>query len=216
VAYPSEWSSAEGEPSHRKLVVGLREARIAQLRSQFEAIERDDPDYVLISAEGLDHLQQSALELMKTLIGGHPVTVIFYCRRWSELLPSLWQERVKHGHDETFPEFFSINVNDPFESIVMNFARRLDIYSTVFGRETIKLVSYSNLCDAGIDLAEHFFEAFLPQHRPLIDGLPDLPVARPNQSLPLLDIEVIRALRVRLESQSERPSRRVSSMTEAA
>ncbi len=194
VAYPSEWSSAAGEPSHRKLVVGLREARIAQLRSQFEAIERDDPAHVLISAEGISHLEQSALELLNALIHGQPVTVMFYCRRWSELLPSLWQERVKHGHNETFPEFFSINAGDPLKSIVMNFARRLDIYAKVFGRENIRLVSYSNLCDAGIDLAEHFFDSFLPRHRSLIDDLPDLPVARPNQSLPPLDIEVIRAL----------------------
>jgi hypothetical protein len=194
VVYPSEWSSAEGEPSHRKLVVGLREAHVAQLRSQFEAIERDDPDDVLISAEGIGHLQPPALELLKTLMRAQPVTVIFYCRRWSELLPSLWQERVKHGHDETFPEFFSINASDPFESIEMNFTRRLDAYAKVFGRENIRLVSYNNLCDAGIDLAEHFFDCFLPQHRSLIDGLPHLPVARPNQSLPPLDIEVIRAL----------------------
>jgi hypothetical protein len=194
VAYPGEWSSAEGEPSHRKLVVGLREAHVAQLRSQFEAIERTDPDYVLISAEGLNHLQQPALELLKTLIGGHPVTVLFYCRRWSELLPSRWQEEVKHGHDETFPEFLSIHAIDPFESSVLNFARRLDIYSNVFGRENIKVVSYSNLCDAGIDLAEHFFAAFLPQHRSLLDGLPELPIARPNQSWPPLKVEVIRAL----------------------
>jgi hypothetical protein len=125
---------------------------------------------------------------------GHPVTVVFYCRRWSELLPSLWQERVKHGHDETFPEFHSVNAGDPFESPVMNFARRLDIYADVFGRENINLVSYSNVCDDGVDLAEHFFDRFLPDHRSLIDGLPGLPNARPNRSLPPLEVEVIRAL----------------------
>jgi hypothetical protein len=194
VAYPLEWSSAEGEPSHRKLVVGLREARVGELRSQFEAIERNAPDFVLISAEGINHLDRLALELLKTLVGGHPVSIIFYCRRWSELLPSLWQEEVKHGYDKTFPELFSSNLADPFDSDIMNFARRLEIYSAVFGRENIRLVSYSNLCDAGADLAEHFFDTFLPQHRSLIDDLPDLSVARPNRSLAPLEVEVVRAL----------------------
>jgi hypothetical protein len=50
------------------------------------------------------------------------------------------------------------------------------------------------LCDDNIDLAGHFFDTFLPRHRPLIDDLPELLAARPNQSLPLLDVEVIRAL----------------------
>jgi hypothetical protein len=194
VVYPIEWSSSEHEPSHRKLMVALREARIAQLKSQFETIERNDPEYVLISAEGLNHLQQPALELLRTLVGSHPVTVIFYCRRWSELLPSLWQEKIKFGYDETFPEFFADNVSDPSESPIMNFAHRLDVYARVFGRDNIRLISYSNLRDNGIDLAEHFFDVFLPRHRSLIDGLPDLAVAWPNQSFPPLVIEVIRAL----------------------
>jgi hypothetical protein len=194
VAYPIAWSSADTEPSHRKLVVALREGRTDQLRSEFDRIERDDPEYVLISAEGLNHLQEPALALLKTLTRGQPVTVIFYCRRWSDLLPSLWQEKIKHGYDETFPEFFSLNLNDPSASPIMNFALRLEIYSKLFGRDNLRLVSYSDLCDDGIDLAGHFFDALIPQHRPLIDDLPDLPIARPNQSLPPREVELIRAL----------------------
>ena len=194
VTYPTEWSSAESEPSHRKLVVGLREKRAVQLRSQFDLVEQNNPEYVLISAEGINNLERSSLELLKALLGRNPVTIIFYCRRWSELLPSLWQEKIKHGYDETFPEFFSINFSDPFESLIMNFAKRLKVYIDIFERENVKLVSYNNLCDDNIDLAGHFFDIFLPRHRPLIDDLPELAAARPNQSLPPLDVEVIRAL----------------------
>jgi hypothetical protein len=194
VIYPAEWSSTEDEPSHRKLVIGLREGHVGQLQSQFERIERSGPECVLISAEGINQLEPSALRLLKTLTHGHPISVMFYCRRWSELLPSLWQEKVKHGHDETFAEFFSANMSDPFNSPVLNFARRLDIYVDIFGRKNIKLVSYSNVCDSTIDLAGHFFDSFLPKHRSLLDDSPNLKVARPNQSLPPLDIEVIRAL----------------------
>ncbi len=192
--YPTDWSSSETEPSHRKLMVGLQKAHVAELSAQFEAIERAKPESVLISGEGLNLLESGPIELLKTLLGSNPVTIIFYCRRWSELLPSLWQEKVKHGHDETFPEFLADHATDPFASPVINFAKRLGLYASVFGRRNIALVSYSNLCDDGIDLAEHFFHCFLPRHRRLVDGLPAMAATRPNRSLPPIEVEVIRAL----------------------
>lgn len=194
VAYPTVWNASQTLPSHRGLMIGLREAHVDRLRSQFEAIERDDPDYVLISAEGLSLLDAPAITLLKTLVGSNPVTIVFYCRRWSELLPSLWQEKVKHGHHATFPEFLKDETTDPFASQAMNFAKRLDIYSSIFGRKSIKLVSYSNLGDDEVDLASHFFECFLPQHRRLFDDCPRPLATRPNQSLPPRETEVIRAL----------------------
>ena len=175
-------------------MVGLRDAHVDRLKSQFEAIERDDPDYVLISAEDLSLLETPAVGLLKTLVGGNSLTVVFYCRRWSELLPSLWQEKVKHGYHATFPEFLNDETTDPFASEVMNFAKRLDIYSSIFGRESVKLVSYSNVCDDEVDLASHFFECFLPQHRRLFDDCPRPSASRPNQSFPPRETEVIRAL----------------------
>src|SRR5208337_3002789 len=99
-----------------------------------------------------------------------------------------------HGYDETFPEFFSANIGDPLASHVMNFAYSLDKYSSAFGKENIRIVSYSNVCDDELDLAEHFFDTFLPQHRSVLDGLPPIANARPNQSFPVLDIEMIRVL----------------------
>jgi hypothetical protein len=205
VVYPAEWSSTETEPSHRKLMIALRDGHVGQLKSQFETIDRDEPDYVLISGEGINLLEQPALELFKTLVGGHSVTIIFYCRRWSELLPSFWQEEVKHGSDETFPEFFAHKATDPFDSTTMNFGKRLRLYADVFGRKNIRLVSYSNLSDEGIDIAKHFFDSFLPHHRALIDGLPALPLDRPNRSFPVFDVEAIRALNFIHKNNGELP-----------
>ncbi len=193
VAYPTMWNASQTDPSHRGLMVGLRDGQLAQLTVQFAAIERDRPDYVLISGEGLNLLEPSAIDLLKALVGDNSVTIIFYCRRWSELLPSLWQEKVKHGADTTLPEFLHDEAGDPFASPAMNFARRLDIYAKIFGRQSIKLLSYSNISDERVDLAKHFFDCFLPQQRQLLDD-PYLAEDRPNQSFPTREVEVVRAL----------------------
>ena len=194
VIYPAELSASKREPSHRKLFLDIRASNISYLRFVFEQIAHKGAEHVLISAEDLNHLEPQELGSLREAIDGGPATIIFYCRRWSELLPSLWQERVKHGYDETFPEFFAANISDPLASPVMNFAYSLDKYASVFGKENIRVVSYSNVCDDKLDLAEHFFDAFLPQHRAVLDGLPPLANAWPNHSFAAVDIEVIRVL----------------------
>lgn len=194
VAYPAIWSSAGNEPSHRKLVVALREARSADLRAQFDAMVSDKPEHVLISAEGISHLEQPALELLASLMQGRRVTLVFYVRRWSELLPSLWQERVKHGADETFPQFLAMHLADPIASATLNLTHALNRYAALFGRTSLVIVSYSNVCDSGLDLAEHFLATFLPEHTDILSEVPQLPNPKPNRSLPARDIELIRAL----------------------
>jgi hypothetical protein len=194
VAYPTEWSAGPRLPSHLKLCLDIRAANVSSLSSTFEQIARSGVEDVLISAEDLNGLEQKELGYLREALGGDQAMVIFYCRRWSELLPSLWQERVKHGFDETFPEFLAGHISDPLGSPVLNFAYALDKYARAFGRENVRIVSYSNVCDDELDLAEHFFDTFLPKHRAVLDGLPPMANARPNPSLPMLDIEVIRAL----------------------
>jgi hypothetical protein len=194
VAYPIEWSVGPSSPSHRKLFLDIRAANVSHLSSMFEQIARSGVEDVLISAEDLNHLEEKELGYLREALGGDQAVVIFYCRRWSELLPSLWQERVKHGLDETFPEFFATHISKPLASPVLNFAYALNKYARAFGRENVRIVSYSNVCDDRLDLAEHFFDTFLPKHRAVLDGLPPMADARPNTSLPMVDIEVMRAL----------------------
>jgi hypothetical protein len=194
VAYPAEWSAGPRLPSHLKLCVDIRAANVSYLSSMFEQIARSGVEDVLISAEDLNSLEEKELGYLREALGGDQAVVIFYCRRWSELLPSLWQERVKHGFDETFPEFVAFHIRNPLDSRLLNFAFALDKYARVFGRENVRIVSYSNVCDDGLDLAEHFFDTFLPKHRAVLDGLLPMANARPNTSLPMLEIEVMRGL----------------------
>jgi len=61
----------------------------------------------------------------------------------------------------------------------------------VFGAANVRVVSYSNVTDSQLDLAEHFAATFLPA---LPGGLPAASEARPNASLAATDIEMIRVL----------------------
>lgn len=190
--FPAEWCASVWNPSHVGLVEGLRTRQYEALRSVFEGF--GDAELVLLSAEDLSHLEQAEVEALAELINGHPTTVIFYCRRWSELLPSIWQERVKHGHYDTLAEYYSANINDPYTSPVVNFSLVLRRYAQVFGQKNIKIVSYSNLDDAGIEIAEHFFTTFMAMQIDILERLPPLANARPNRSLPLVESEIIRVL----------------------
>ena len=66
-----------------------------------------------------------------------------------------------------------------------------DVCARVFGRESLRLVSYSNLRQQKVDLAEHFFKTFLGWDQP-ISVPPGL--VQSNVSPDLFDTEIIRAL----------------------
>jgi hypothetical protein len=104
---------------------------------------------------------------------------------------------VKHGDADAFPDFAAPHLAGPVASHLLNFAHALNRYAAVFGRSNLAIVSYSELCDRGIDLAEHFMANFLPRHRQILAGLPPLADPRPNRSLPTRDIEIVRALNAR-------------------
>lgn len=194
VLFPEVWSASEAMPSQLKLVVALRTGDTAMLRATRDAVLAQRPDTVLVSAEGISHLRGMQLQRLGDLIGCNPVTIVFYCRRWCELLPSVWQECVKHGDFFSLEEFVSREAARPFDSDVMNFAAALDRYEAVFGGQSIQIVSYSNLVDSGRDLVEHFFQTFLPDHQHIVASSSPAPSARPNRSLPPVEVEIIRAL----------------------
>jgi hypothetical protein len=116
---------------------------------------------------------------------------VYYCRRWSELLPSCWQERIKHGDDQPLPEFLLLLTAHAHRSALANYGIVLDRYLSVFGAANVRVVSYSNVIDSQADLAEHFVATFLPT---LPGGLPVASDTRPNASLAATDVEMIRVL----------------------
>jgi hypothetical protein len=196
---PAVWNAAPGLPSHMRLVWALREGGTDQIEEDLRRIMASRYDRVVVSCEAQSRLEPSQIERLRALLGTSAVRIIYYVRRWSERLPSLWQETVKFGYDATLPEYLLEQLVDPAGPELRDTAM-LDRFAAVFGLTEIELVAYSHLVDQNVDIARHFLESVL--------GISDIepPVSgRPNPSLPVEDTETIRALNaVHLQRGGER------------
>jgi hypothetical protein len=191
VAYPATWRAGDAVPSHLRLFERIRHRQLSELRRELAELAVDTDGLVVLSSEDLQYLDADEVRILADVLGTANVTVVFYCRRWSELLPSCWQERIKHGDDQPLPEFLLLLTAHAHRSALANYGIVLDRYLGMFGAGNVRIVSYSNVIDSQVDLAEHFAATFLPA---LPGGLPAASDARPNASLAATDIEMIRVL----------------------
>ena len=192
VAFPARWSQSDDQPSHRTLYEALASGAMIDLR--------EDADTLLLSSEDFSYLQVPQLDAFRRVLAStsdtamtvldQPIAIVFHCRRWCEILPSVWQERIKHGFSETFPQFAAAAMADPNRLEFIDFGKILDRYAAVFGTNAIRIVSYSTVTD----LAEHFFDTCLPNQRSLLANAGEVIATRPNQSLGPVDTEIIRVL----------------------
>lgn len=187
VIYPAQWNDGD-QVSQVSLVRRLR-AHDHGLIDEFAALNNSSHRIVLISCEDLSDLKPDEIAFFRQLVGRSPLKLIFYCRRWSELLLSGWRELVKHGYTRTLPELLSASLANPHGSHIVNFKIRLDRFSSEFGHDAIHLASYSNLADRKIDLFEHFAKEFLDWQT-----VPALPPARINVANGPEETELVRAL----------------------
>jgi hypothetical protein len=185
VEFPEQWKNGVG---HARLAARLR-ADDRSLVQEFSRLKEIGHRIILLSAEDLSDLPRNSIALLGDCIGTSPAQIIFYCRRWSELFASGWQEMVKHGEFQTLPEFVTSHTINPYISRIANFGVTLQLYSEVFSRDSIKLASYSELMDRKQDLLPHFISNFL--------GILSAPLHEKstiNASLAVHESELIRAL----------------------
>jgi hypothetical protein len=182
--YPDMWGDMHG---HHRLAARL--AAGSELPAAFDQLNRLGADTILLSSETFAYSGDADVRRLHALLAGEPATVVFYCRRWSELIPSCWRESVKHGSLMTLPEFALSCLGDPMASEYVNFEHVLGRYAAVFGPGALRIVSYNSVLEGGTDLLTHFCQHFLSWPNPPPDG-----PARINESLDMVDSEIIRAL----------------------
>jgi len=187
ILYPPQWGS--GEHGQHGLRAALSQPDTNALPAAFEQFNRSGADTVLLSSEDFTYAGDAEVRCLHTLMAGQPAIVVFYCRRWSELIPSCWRESIKHGSLSSLPEYVLACLANPTTSPIVNFRHVLDRYAAVFGRESIRLVSYNGVLEAGEDLLTHFCRNFLSWPDP-----PPTDLGRVNISLDMVDSEIIRTL----------------------
>jgi hypothetical protein len=191
ILYPAIWGN--GEHGHHDLPPAL--ARGDDPLAAFEEFNRSDAHTVLLSSETFAFSTDADVRRLRSLLAGQPATIVFYCRRWSEVIPSCWQEVVKQGSNITMPEYVLSCLGDPTASPMVDFSHILDRYAAIFGSGSLRLVSYNSALEAGDDLLVHFCRTFLSWPGPPPTGL-----GRVNESLDMVDTEILRVFNI-LEQQ---------------
>jgi hypothetical protein len=203
ILWPEQWG---GDFGHYDLAQRLTAGEDGSLHAAFDALRRSGCDIILLSSEIFADIGDVAVARLLALLAGDPATVVFYCRRWSELIPSGWGQDVRHGSVLTLPAYAYSHLIDPWASALVNFDQVLARYAGIFGIGALRLVSYNGVMESGEDLLKHFCREFLAWNDP-----PPVDLGRVNDSLNMVDHEIIRALNV-LEWRQAGEARQVLTM----
>lgn len=99
--------------------------------------------------------------MLRELTEGFRVSIVYYVRRWTDLLASEWQEYVKQGSVHQLAEVLVHNLRDAAASNIINIDNTLRVYAEHFGHTALSLVSYDSLIESREDLFSHFAQTFL-------------------------------------------------------
>ena len=122
------WEDNPLKPSHTGLVHRLVTERRAELEPVFAAWRRSHAGMVVISCEDLSAMSREYVKtlMLRELIGDSPATIVFYVRRWSELLSSEWKEYVGIDSTRLLPFFYLHHAPAPLRDLLL----RLDSFET--------------------------------------------------------------------------------------
>jgi hypothetical protein len=189
IAVPVAWNHSPENPSHDGLIQRLDAAGFPELEATFKQWRAARVKTVVISSEDIATLPADSLAMLRSLVGSDPCVVVYYVRRWSELVASGWQEAVKQGASLPLLEYVLHRYASPEASTEINIEPVVERLIAAFGREAIRLVSYNQVLESGLDLFTHFGRNFLgmPNLQPIAEG-------RVNASLPPAEVELIREL----------------------
>src|ERR1700733_2634979 len=148
-----------------------------------------------VSSEKFSQLKPEDVAKFGKSLSKVNVQVIFFHRNYVDLLPSHWQERVKHKSRLSFYEFLFPHVFRPFSSSIINPDVVLDSYATAFGKDHITVIDYDTALKTG-DILRPILELTGVE----LSGVKNEVV---NRSLTFELVEIIRALNITAERKDE-------------
>jgi hypothetical protein len=190
IYYPREWTTPEIGWCHAELATLLQQGAFDAIRRMFADLTAAGWPVIVLSSEDFSSLGEDRLHFLRECTGAD-AQIVFFARRWSELLQSRGQEHIRQGGTQLLPEFIAGILTDPFGSETINFSLILDRFAKAFGPSRLKVLSYNNILERGDNLFSCFAAKILG-----IDDLPILSPAPAHASLSIENIELVRALNV--------------------
>ncbi|WP_418275963.1 hypothetical protein ACNHYB_14045 [Isoptericola jiangsuensis] len=192
VSYPDLGSPVFGHGSLVRRLKGWSTPVTAQ-----ELTALVDRDVLVLSSENFVLLSTEQLATLRSCFKEHEITIVFVLRSLTEVLPSHWQETIKHGNTQTFLEYIArVNgwIEGSYDHVVP--ARQLARLAEVFGEDALAVISYEN---AG-DLFQALGQVVLGEQSPVFDG----DRSRVNSSFTPERVELVRQLNVRFHREHGR------------
>ena len=178
------------------------------LKTDFDKINAQGAAKIILSCESFDGLRPAELARLKEYTGGNQVEIVYYARRWSDRIPSDWRQRVMMGYYVTFPEYYIRFLSNPEGTGEVNYSLVWEQFAKVFGRDSLRIVSFNNLIDRGVDLFKHFCEDIVE-----IYGVPQVEegLIQKNVGPDMIDAEIMRTLNYLYYANTSRsdPSMRI-------
>ncbi|NCP65659.1 MAG: hypothetical protein GW763_00125 [Paraglaciecola sp.] len=147
---------------------------------------------ILFSSEDFISLNKADFEYLRDVIDNKNIVVIYAWRRAGYKMYSIWQEVIKHGGTETFYHYFHNHLARPGQSQMLSADLKLAMFQSVFGEDNLIIIDYDS-ADSRDSLVKDFLQAVN------ITWYPSFVIANDNvnavnKSMPVVDIEIIRAL----------------------
>ncbi len=176
--------------SHRsEMASWLTRASDDEVAAYFRQARDSGAACLLVSDESLSMLAPVQIKRLARGLRDIPTEVVFFFRRWSDQLPSRWNERVKEGEARPLNEWISAVLAEPRRPVSCNDVTFWSAWASAFSRDAVKLVSYDGVRVNGGDIWQDFLATWL--------GIMDLkhPNNRlVNASYSALELEALRAL----------------------
>ena len=206
VLYPDIWWKKPDKIVHDSVRDDLRAGK--DLKADFDKLGASGAEKIILSCEFFEGLTLPELERLKEYVGRNPVDIVYYARRWSDRIPSVWRGRVTAGNYVTFPEFCIQSLSNPSGAGGVNYSIVWDKFAKVFRRHSLRIVSFNNLVDRGVDLFQHLCDDVVGVHEvpPVAKGL-----IQRNAGPDMFNSEIIRALNYLYYGETSRtdPSMRI-------
>lgn len=138
---------------------------------------------VVLSSEVFSTLAPEKVARLAESLPAGRVEIVYYQRSLVELPPRIWQEAIRHGGTETFPEHLVRMLVWAERHHLLNPVRTLDAWAGVFGRDAVRIARYAAVRDVTRDFARRFL--------PGVEGL----VHRGGRANPGLDAVAAEAVR---------------------